>query len=149
MPSQTSEPDPRFAHELQPGDMYAPLQFRVTAELNQYFLYALAVFHPRYLEATDDGPPLVHPVVLLHHSPRTRSPSFRLAPGMGSVFARDRAEFLNPGRVGCRFRVTWRITDVYEKRGRVFQDYRAEIEDEDGLPILRRDMSSAFSVGRP
>lgn len=149
MPSPTRPPDTPFAHELKPGDGYAPLDFHVTPELNQYFLYALGVFHPRYLAATEAGPPLVHPVVLLHHSPRTRSPSFRLAPGMGSVFARDRAAFLNPGRVGKRFRVTWLITDAYEKRGRLFQDYRAEIEDEDGLPILRRDMSSAFSVGAP
>lgn len=140
--------DQRYAHELAAGDSYAPLTFEVTPELNQYFLYALGIFHRRYIEDTEEGPPIVHPVVLLHHSPRTRSPSFRLAPGMGSVFARDRSEFLNPGRVGKRFHVTWTVTDVYEKRGRVFQDYRAGVEDEDGTPILRRDMSSVFSVGK-
>jgi hypothetical protein len=68
---------------------------------------------------------------------------------MGSVFARDRAEFLNVGRVGERFRVTWQITASYEKRGRIFQDYQAEIVDEKGLPILRPDMSSAFVTGGP
>ena len=139
----------RFAHELQAGDEFAPLEFDVTPELNQQFLFALGIFERRYWEASTAGPPLVHPVVFLHHSPRTRSPSYRLAPGMGSVFARDRAEFLNVGRVGERFRVTWRITASYEKRGRIFQDYQAEIVDEQGLPILRRDMSSAFVTGSP
>jgi hypothetical protein len=136
-----------YAHELAAGDAYAPLAFVASPELNQYFLYALGIFHPRYLEHTDAGPPMVHPVVLLHHTPRTRSPSFRLAPGMGSVFARDRTEFMHPARVGLRYHVSWLITDVYEKRGRQYQDYRAEITGEDGLLVLRRDMSSAFRVG--
>ena len=139
----------RFAHELQAGDEFAPLEFDVTPELNQQFLFALGIFERRYWEASTAGPPLVHPVIFLHHSPRTRSPSYRLAPRMGSVFARDRAEFLNVGRVGERFRVTWQITASYEKRGRIFQDYQAEIVDEKGLPILRRDMSSAFVTGSP
>ena len=139
----------RFAHELQAGDEFAPLEFTVTPELNQQFLFALEIFERRYWEASTAGPPLVHPVVFLHHSPRTRSPSFRLAPGMGSVFARDRAQFLNPGRVHQRFRVTWQILAAYEKRGRMFQDYRAEIVDAHGVPILRRDMSSAFVTGGP
>ena len=139
----------RFAHELRAGDEFAPLEFDVTPDLNQQFLFALEIFERRYWEASEAGPPLVHPVIFLHHSPRTRSPSFRLAPGMGSVFARDRAEFLNPGRVHQRFRVTWQILATYEKRHRIFQDYRAEIVDQHGLPILRREMSSAFVTGGP
>jgi len=139
----------RFAHELQAGDEFAALEFDVTPELNQQFLFALEIFERRYWEASTAGPPFVHPVVFLHHSPRTRSPSYRLAPGMGSVFARDRAEFLNPGRVHQHFRVTWQILATYEKRDRIFQDYRAEIVDEHGSPILRRDMSSAFVTGGP
>ena len=84
---------PRYSHELKPGDTYDPLTFVITPELNQQFLFALENFHPRYIEERDGLPPLVHPVILLHHTPRTRSPSYRLAPGMGSVFARDRTRF--------------------------------------------------------
>jgi hypothetical protein len=135
-----------FAHELRVGDCYDPLDFVVTPEMNQYFLYALGVFHPRYLDGVAGRPAEVHPVILLHYSPRTRSPSFRLAPDMGSVFARDRSEFLKPAYVGSSFRVSWKITGVYEKRGRTYQDYRAEIADEDEHTILRRDMSSIFSM---
>ncbi len=136
-----------YAHELEPGDIYEPVTFTVTPEFNQQFLYALEAFHPRYLDDLDGSGPLVHPVVMLHYSPRTRSPSFLLAPGMGSVFARDHTRFLHPARVGHTFRTTWRITAVYEKRGRLYQDYLAEIHDADGTPVLWRAMTSVFMTG--
>lgn len=137
----------RFSHELQPGDEYEPLTFVVTAELNQQFLYALENFHPRYIENYDGIPPLVHPVILLHYTPRTRSPSYRLAPGMGSVFIRDRTRFLNPARVGERLTTSWRIDACCEKRGRLFQDYTAIIAGESGVIILNRQMTSVFRMG--
>jgi hypothetical protein len=139
----------RFAHELAVGDEYAPLAFEVTADLNQQFLYALEIFHPRYIEGADGYPPLVHPVVLLHYSPRTRSPSFALAPGMGSVFARDHTRFLHPALVGDTFHTTWRITGVYEKRGRIYQDYVAEVRDAAGAAVLWREMTSVFVTRDP
>ena len=87
----------KYAHELQSGEQYEPLEFAVTPDLNQQFLYAVEDFNPLYLEGRDGNPPLVHPVLLMHMSPRTRSPSYRQAPGMGSAFARDRSTYMNPG----------------------------------------------------
>jgi hypothetical protein len=63
------------------------------------------------------------------------------------VFARDNTRFLHPARVGHTFRTTWRITDVYEKRGRTCQDYVAEVHDLDGTPVLWRAMTSVFMTG--
>lgn len=145
-PSMTQ---PRYSHEMQPGDMYEPLRFIVTPELNQQFLYALECFHRRYIEARDDRPPLVHPVVLLHHTPRTRSPSYRLAPRMGSVFARDNTRFLGPAYVGRWLLVSWRIDACYEKKGRLFQDYSAHLTDEAGTLLLDRAVTSVFRSGAP
>ena len=130
----------RYAHEFGPGDAHEPLEFRATPELNQQFLYALEDFDPQYWN--EDA--LVHPVLLLHMSARTRSPSFRLAPDMGSIFARDRAEFLDPARVGRPLVVNWRVLDVYEKRGRAYQCMGVSIHDADGTPVLRREMHSTF-----
>lgn len=139
----------KFAHELQAGDRYEPLEFVVTPDLNQQFLYAVEDFNPIYLEGRAGKPPLVHPVLLMHMSPRTRSPSYSQAPGMGSAFARDRSTYLNPGYVGSRFRVTWTIEKTYEQRGKIYQDYVAAIEDENGRAILRRELSSTFfSLGK-
>lgn len=134
----------RYAHELRAGDTYEPLEFTVTADINQQFLYAVEDYSPIYLEGRDGRPPVVHPVLLMHMSPRTRSPSYRQAPGMGSAFARDRSRYCNPGYVGSRFRVTWTVTDTYEQRGRIYQDYVALICDGDGIEILRRELSSTF-----
>lgn len=134
----------KFAHELAAGDRYAPLEFTVTPDLNQQFLFAVEDYNPIYLEGRDGRPPIVHPVVLMHMSPRTRSPSYRQAPGMGSAFARERSRYFAPGHVGGRFRVTWTVTNTYEQRGKIYQDYVAVVEDEEGRPLLRRELASTF-----
>ena len=136
--------DARYAHELRAGDEYAPLEFVVTPELNQQFLYAVEDFNRRYLAGSDGHPPLVHPVLLLHMTPRTRSPSYRQAPGMGSAFARDRSRYYHPAYVGTRLRVTWTVVDTYEQRGKIYQDYIASVHDERGIHILRRELASTF-----
>lgn len=134
----------KFAHELQSGDQYEPLEFVVTPDLNQQFLYAVEDYAPLYLEGRDGKPPIVHPVLLMHMSPRTRSPSYRQAPGMGSAFARDRSWYTNPGYVGSRFTVNWTVTNTYEQRGKIYQDYVALIRDQDGRQILKRELASTF-----
>ena len=134
----------KFAHEMKAGDQYDPLEFVVTSDLNQQFLYSVEDYNPIYLDGRDGKPPLVHPVLLMHMSPRTRSPSYRQAPGMGSAFARDRSRYFNPGYVGSRFRVTWTVTDTYEQRGKIYQDYVALVQDESGADILRRELASTF-----
>lgn len=134
----------KFAHELGAGDQYEPLEFLVTSDLNQQFLYAVEDFAPIYVEGCNGRPPVVHPVLLMHMSPRTRSPSYRQAPGMGSAFARDKSHYFNPGHVGSRFRVTWTVTNTYEQRGKIYQDYVALVQDQDGIDILRRELASTF-----
>jgi hypothetical protein len=134
----------KYAHELQAGDEYEPLEFVVTADLNQQFLYAVEDFNSLYVTGADGMPPLVHPVLLMHMSPRTRSPSYRQAPGMGSAFARDRSTYLGPAYVGSRLRVTWKVDKTYEQRGKIYQDYVALVQDQGGGPVLRRELSSTF-----
>jgi hypothetical protein len=134
----------KFAHELVAGDRYEPLEFVVSSDLNQQFLYAVEDFAPIYVEGRNGLPPLVHPVLLMHMSPRTRSPSYRQAPGMGSAFAREHSRYHNPGYVGSRFTVSWTVIATYEQRGRIYQDYVAEIADERGRLILQRDLASTF-----
>jgi acyl dehydratase len=132
--------EPKFAHEREAGDTYEPLDFTITPEINQQFLFALEDFDPQYVGGDGAGTALVHPVLLLHMSARTRSPSFRLAPDSGSIFAREHVEFLNPARVGQKLRTTWRIAETYEKRGRLYHRITITIDADDGTPILRREM---------
>src|SRR5581483_9611009 len=143
-PASARSVEGKYAHELGKGDEYAPLEFDVTPDLNQQFLYAVEDFDAIYLEGRYGKPPLVHPVLLMHMSPRTRSPSYRQAPGMGSAFARDRSTYLAPAYVGTTLRVTWRVDKTYEQRGKIYQDYVALVRDADGRDLLRREMSSTF-----
>lgn len=134
----------RYAHEMRAGEDYAPLEFSVTSELNQQFLYALEDFGAAYLRSPDGEPAIIHPVILLHMSARTRSPSFVLAPNMGSVFASDRVDFCNVARVGDQLRVSWKIRDVYERRGKLYQALSTEIRNSSDEQILTREAHSVF-----
>lgn len=140
---------PVFAHQMQAGDRYESYEFTATSDLNQQLLYAVEDFNPLYIDGRDGKAPLVHPVVLMQMSPRTRSPSFRLAPDMGSALARDCTTFLAPVHVGSKLRIDWLVTHTYEQRGKIYQDYVATITDESGLEVMRREISSTFfSLGK-
>ncbi len=139
----------KYAHEMQAGERYAPLRFTVTADLNQQFLFAVEDYNAIYLRGVDGRPPLVHPVLLMHMTPRTRSPSYRQAAGMGSAFARDRSVYLRPAYQGTTFEVTWEVSQTYEQRDKIYQDYVAAVFDADGGLVLRRELSSTFfSLGK-
>jgi hypothetical protein len=136
----------KYAHEFVPGDEHEPLEVVITSEYNQQILFSLENFDPQYRENEGALPPKVHPVLLLHMSARTRSPSFKLASDMGSIFAKESVEFLNPARVGVMFRVTWRVLDAYEKRGHSYQAMGINIHDVNGQHLLRREMHSTLFV---
>ena len=138
----------KYAHELEPGDEYAPLEFVVTPEMNQQFLFAQEDFDARYVEGDGGAPPLVHPSILLQMAANTKSPSFRLAPGTGSVLAEAGTEFLAAVGIGTKLTVRWRVTERYEKRERRYYVMIAEIEDERGTPILKRSLHLTFP-GKP
>ncbi len=129
---------------LEVGEEMAPFEFTVSPELNQQYLYAVEEFHPRYWDKSELGAPIVHPSLLLNFSNRTRSPSFYLEPGWAVIHAQEVAEFINPARVGSKFRVTWKIENVYEKRGRTWSVADTLVTDEEGREILRRKIYSAF-----
>jgi acyl dehydratase len=133
------------ASELGAGEELEPFEFVVTPELNQQYLYAEEDFHPRYWNETHAGPPIVHPSLLLNLSNHTRSPSFFLPPGWAGIHGADETSFLRPARVGERLKVTWRVIDAYEKRGKPYQKIEIRVVDEDGLAILRRIYEGTYA----
>ena len=68
--------------------------------MNENFLHAVEDLHPRYMEATAAGPPLVHPALLINFSNNTRSPSFHLPSGMAAIHTHEDVEHTGPARVG-------------------------------------------------
>ncbi len=129
-------------------DGFEPFTFLVTPELNEQYLYAVQDYHPRYLEVRGSGSPWVHPSLLLNQSNLTRSPSFGLKAGMAGVHAKEEVEFLNPGRVGKQFRVTWKVVEEYEKREKLYTVIETLIVDEDGREILRRKTHGVIAKGQ-
>lgn len=131
-----------YAHELRIGDSYEPLEFTISNDVNHQFLYAIAEFDPVYVGAAGK-PGQLHPMILLHMSARTRSRSFRLAPNMGSVYAREKVRFLRPAHVDEPLTATWTIRDVYEKKGRLYQAMQIAVVARGG-PVIDREMHSVF-----
>jgi len=133
--------------QLEVGEEFEPYEFLVTPAFNKQYLEAEEDYHPRYLHDTELGPPVVHPSLLINHSNFTRSPSFYLPPRMAAVHAKDEVEFLSPGRVGKTFRVTWKVIEIYERRGRQYQVSEILISDEDGIEIMRRRLNATYISG--
>lgn len=129
-----------------------PLEYTITPELNQQFLYAEEDFHPRYIGETENDSPIAHPALVLNWSNATRSPAYR-APspqseqqsGQQSVqsmqaglHSRDETFFYNPARVGKKLKVTWTSVGSYTKRERPYSTQEILIVDEDEQEIMRR-----------
>ncbi len=130
------------------GDILEPLEFTVSLEMNEQYLYGEEDYHPRYVERTRAGPPLVHPALLLNMSNMPRSPSFSVSPGFAAIHVGEECEFLRPVRVGQPIKVTWVVRQALEKRGRPYRVYEALVTNAAGEPIMRRRIENTYvSVG--
>lgn len=131
----------KWALQLEAGEEFDTLEFCVTPSFNQQYLEAVEDYHPRYLE-------IVHPALLINYSNVTRSPSFRLPPGVAAVHTHEEIEYINPGRVGNTFRASWKVVDVYKRRGRLYQVKEALVVDQDGVKIIKRRITDTYVSGQ-
>ena len=125
---------------LQVGEEYQPLVLTVTRELNNRFQEALDDCHPRYQE-------IVHPGVFLAYASITKSPSFSLPDRVQAVGAKMELECSNPGLIGATYTINWKVSEVYEKRSRIYQISDVTIRDDSGTEIMRRKINNTFIGG--
>lgn len=137
-------PEKKRADDMKVGEEFEALEFTVTEELNEQYLFAMGDYHRAYLESKKDGA-IVNPALLLNMSNIPKSPSFHLPSGMAGIIAKDETEFVNPGRVGKRFLVTWKVEDRFHKRERLYWWITAHVTDEDGREIIRRRMLDTYA----
>ena len=137
----------KTADALIAGDVFETLEFKVSEEMNESYLQAEEDFSDRYVGSVVDRLPLVHPGLLINFSNHTRSPSFKLPPGVAAVHAREVVEFLGSARVGDKLTVQWHVTDTFERRSRPFQVVEAVIVSPTG-PAIRR-LSTYTYMGGP
>ena len=135
------------ADELAVDEEFEPLEFCVTEEFNENYLHAVEDFHPRYIEQAAERPPIVNPALFINFSNITRSPSFYLPADTSALHTHEEVEYINPGKVGATFTVSWKVVDAYERRGRPYQVVDALITDDAGTPILRRKTTNTFITG--
>jgi hypothetical protein len=128
---------------MEVGERFAPLEFVLTRELNEQYLYAVEDYSGIYIDEEDS---VAHPGLLLNMSNNTRSSSFHLPQGWAEIHAAEETEYRNPARVGKRLTVSWEVVEKFEKRGRPWHVLDIRITDEDGLEILRRKMTNTFAA---
>jgi hypothetical protein len=126
------------------GDGFVPLEFHVTPEFSEYYFHAVEDHHSCYTE----GPgAIVYPALLIVFSNNTRSPSFSLDPGMAAIQTHELVEYHAPGHVGRTFKVTFRVVETYEKRGRPYEVVVAPVVDENGTSIISRTTTYTYLGG--
>lgn len=130
----------RTSDRLNKGDRYAPLTLQVSRELNEQFLKALDIQHERYLM-------IVHPGVLFNFCSITQSPSFNLMDDIAAVGAKFNCTMLRPLKVGETIEISWVVTDVYEKRSRIYQVCEVKVVDKSGDIIFARSINNTFIGG--
>jgi hypothetical protein len=123
---------------LQKAIRYEPSEFTVTPEYNEQYLYGTENYDKHYLEDSELGEPLAHPGLLLNQANVTRSPNFKVFSGVVSVHTRSEVEFVNPGRVGQHFQVTWEFSDMYKHKEKLYGVVTSVVSDDNGNVILRR-----------
>ena len=135
---------PKRTDLLVAGEELAPFTFHVTEEFNENFLHSVEDFHPRFMEGHAGRAPIIHAGLLFNFSNLTRSPSFSLPAGVAAIHTHEEAAFLQPAPVGSTLTVTWKITDTYEKRGRLYQVVEALIMTDAGSQVLRRVSTNIY-----
>jgi acyl dehydratase len=131
---------------LEVGTEFEPLELLVTPEYNEQYLFAEQDYHPRYVERSESGDPIVHPGLLLAVSNFTASPSYYSPPGHHSLHATDEVRFERPAFVNEKLIITFRVSNVYEKRGRSWHDTDIEVRNSKGELILWRRSSGALQT---
>jgi len=129
---------------LEVGDEFQPLEIHITSQLNEQCLFAEADFNERYIHESSYGRPLVHPGLLLNLSNFTQSPSYYAPPGTHQMHAGDEVRFVAPAFVDDTFTFTYRVVNVYEKRGRTWHDTEVNVTDQNGRLVLTRVASGAL-----
>ena len=125
------------------GDTYGPVSQAITAELNEQYLYAAQDYNPLYVSHGSAVQALVHPALLIHLN-MSELLAFKPAAGWVGLHARDEVEMLGPVHVGETLTITWRVVELYEKRGRPYWVRETEVSDSHGRPLVRRRMHTAF-----
>ncbi len=115
------------------GDNIEKLEFCLTHELNKQLLDAIHCDSLIYKE-------IVHPTILIGFSNITRSPSYIKPDNVATIHTHDNIKFMNIGKVGNTFTITWNIIGLYEKKNKKYQIKKVEVTA-NGKTIITRTVT--------
>lgn len=118
------------------GDEYEPIEITVTEEMVVRRIWANDDYNPWYMEDSPFGGRIVPPLFLATELPGLVYSYYATPPG-GHLHAKQEFEFINPLRIGKKVKITGRLVDRYNKRGRDWFVSEALAVDEDGVEIVR------------
>ena len=121
--------------EMEMGEEMPELRVVFDEDMQGRFLAALKEENPWYSRESPWGGPITyHP--LLDDAPMEAT-MHRYQYPFGFVHAMQETEFINPLPLGKAARITTKVADKYEKRGRGYIVIESLIVDEDGVEIMR------------
>lgn len=118
------------------GDEYEPLETAITEEIAGRYLFANDDYHPWYMEDSPFGGRIV-PMNLLVKQAIQQFYLHYATPSGGTLHTKHGAEFINPLKLGKKFRMAGSLVDRYSRKGRIFFVSEFLAVDEDGTEIAR------------
>jgi len=122
-----------------PTDWELYAEFRLTAEMNELYLFALDDNNPWYAGQSPFGASLAHPIALVQLGTRPVIKQFpvKVPAGQSSLHAKMDCEFLHPAIVGEHYREQGRLAEKYVRRGRRYLVTEGRFLNGDDVEVLR------------
>ena len=128
-----------IGHEIEPVEMV------ITEELVERNAWANDDYNPWYMEDSPFGGRIASPTLLATESDYMIWGYFALPEG-GGIWAKQEFEFINPLKVGGKVRITGRLADIQDKKGRDHMTFEFLVIDENNQEIVRMKSVHAFPL---
>jgi acyl dehydratase len=131
--------------QAQVGDELGSIDFVITEEMVERNAWANDDYNPWYMDDSPFGGRIVSPVFLASFDARVFY-GYYAYPAEGSLFAKQEFEYIAPIRVGERYRITGRLAEIYERKGRFFYKTAMSVTDASGVEVMRMAKTVAWPV---
>jgi acyl dehydratase len=135
-------------HDLfaaQVGDDLGSLEFTISEEMVERNAWANDDYNPWYMDESPFGGRIASPVLLASFDARLFY-GYYAYPAGGSLFAKQEFEYLAPIKIGKPYRITGKLAEIYQRRGRTFFKVAMSVTDEAGAEVMRMSKTVAAPV---
>lgn len=117
------------------GEELLTIEFTVTEDMVLTNAWANDDYNPWYLEDSPFGGRIISPAYLASFDIRVFYGHYAYPAG-GSLYAKEELEYLGPVRVGVTYKMTGRILDIYQRKGRTFFVAGIDVVDDAGTTLV-------------